>query len=271
MTVRAETIWVPRCAILALVVGIAAGLAPTHVLAETASIARLVRAYPAHLTQIRGDELVWRDGTRMSLAVPPGPRTREAILSRPALPDIFSDPYPAGRPGPPQGGADPGRARPVAFFDKMYGSCARGEVSARLRPVRWPGPAGPYLIKVTSVNGVADRLATVSAEVARLPHAIRGQLVPPAGGYNCRPVAGTERASPHGWGIAVDIGLGAADYWLWTKGARPGAPPPWRNRIAPEIVEIFERHGFIWGGRWSHFDTMHFEYRPELLGQSGAP
>jgi hypothetical protein len=33
-----------------------------------------------------------------------------------------------------------------------------------------------------------------------------------------------------------------------------------------EIVAIFERHGFIWGGRWSHFDTMHFEYRPELLG-----
>ena len=32
-----------------------------------------------------------------------------------------------------------------------------------------------------------------------------------------------------------------------------------------EIVEIFERHGFIWGGRWKHYDTMHFEFRPELL------
>jgi hypothetical protein len=21
----------------------------------------------------------------------------------------------------------------------------------------------------------------------------------------------------------------------------------------------------IWGGKWGHFDTMHFEYRPELL------
>jgi len=28
---------------------------------------------------------------------------------------------------------------------------------------------------------------------------------------------------------------------------------------------VFERHGFIWGGRWWHYDTMHFEYRPELL------
>jgi hypothetical protein len=32
-----------------------------------------------------------------------------------------------------------------------------------------------------------------------------------------------------------------------------------------EIVDAFERHGFIWGGRWYHYDTMHFEYRPELL------
>ncbi|WP_265937085.1 M15 family metallopeptidase [Aliarcobacter butzleri] len=28
---------------------------------------------------------------------------------------------------------------------------------------------------------------------------------------------------------------------------------------------MFEKYGFIWGGRWYHFDTMHFEYRPELL------
>ncbi|WP_233144810.1 M15 family metallopeptidase [Campylobacter pinnipediorum] len=23
----------------------------------------------------------------------------------------------------------------------------------------------------------------------------------------------------------------------------------------------------MWGGRWKHFDTMHFEYRPELFRQ----
>ena len=37
-----------------------------------------------------------------------------------------------------------------------------------------------------------------------------------------------------------------------------------------EIVEIFERHGFIWGGKWSYYDTMHFEYRPELLSGPAA-
>jgi len=35
--------------------------------------------------------------------------------------------------------------------------------------------------------------------------------------------------------------------------------------VSLEIVEIFERHGFIWGGKWYHYDTMHFEYRPEML------
>jgi hypothetical protein len=34
---------------------------------------------------------------------------------------------------------------------------------------------------------------------------------------------------------------------------------------------VFEQHGFIWGGRWAHYDTMHFEYRPELLGKQANP
>ncbi len=37
------------------------------------------------------------------------------------------------------------------------------------------------------------------------------------------------------------------------------------EQISERDIDIFERHGFIWGGRWYHFDTMRFEYRPELL------
>ena len=40
---------------------------------------------------------------------------------------------------------------------------------------------------------------------------------------------------------------------------------PYKNEIPWEIVRIFERHGFIWGGKWYHYDTMHFEYRPEII------
>ena len=35
--------------------------------------------------------------------------------------------------------------------------------------------------------------------------------------------------------------------------------------VETRIGEIFERHGFIWGGKWYHYDTMHFEYRPEFF------
>jgi hypothetical protein len=31
-----------------------------------------------------------------------------------------------------------------------------------------------------------------------------------------------------------------------------------------QVIAIFEAHGFIWGGKWHHFDSVHFEYRPEL-------
>ena len=83
-------------------------------------------------------------------------------------------------------------------------------------------------------------------------------LVPNSGTYNCRDVAGSTARSVHAWGAAIDINSAASDYWRWS-------PKGWHNRIPIEIVRVFERHGFIWGGRWYHYDTMHFEYRPELL------
>ena len=67
----------------------------------------------------------------------------------------------------------------------------------------------------------------------------------------------------HSWGAAIDLNTAFSDYWRWSQSG--GSVPIYHNRFPPEVVSIFERHGFIWGGRWSHFDTMHFEYRPELL------
>jgi len=71
-------------------------------------------------------------------------------------------------------------------------------------------------------------------------------------------VADTGEPSMHSWGAAIDTNTAYAAYWLWPRAAPAGALPA-------EIIEIFERHGFIWGGKWSHYDTMHFEYRPELV------
>src|ERR1700693_1248984 len=72
----------------------------------------------------------------------------------------------------------------------------------------------------------------------------------------------TRSPSPPGYGTPIDLNLAFSDYWYW----RPhDGPIVYRSRMAEEIVTIFETHGFIWGGKWYHFDTMHFEYRPELL------
>ena len=72
--------------------------------------------------------------------------------------------------------------------------------------------------------------------------------------------------SAHSYGIAFDIAVDKSDYWLWkSKNNNELAKVKYANRIPLKLVEIFQRHGFIWGGAWYHFDTMHFEFRPEIL------
>jgi D-alanyl-D-alanine carboxypeptidase len=69
----------------------------------------------------------------------------------------------------------------------------------------------------------------------------------------------------YGFGIAIDIAAAHSHYWLRAK---PGAGGhiTYKNEIPREIVRTFEAHGFIRGGKWYHYDTMHFEYQPELIG-----
>jgi len=154
-----------------------------------------------------------------------------------------------------------------AFFKKLYGDCRRGSTARHLRSVPW-FPKG-QMIKVTELNGVADELARVSSEIDNLPDEMKRAAYPIAGVYSCRPVADTGKVSMHSYAAAIDLNLAYADYWIWqSKGGKQKIR--YRNRMPREIVEIFERHGFIWGGRWYHFDTMHFEYRPELLTRAAT-
>lgn len=230
--------------------------------ATTAGPARLAEAYPDHVASVDDTHVILRDGTRLPISDGRSGKTPAQRIESADIDDMFADPYPLGRPsGPPARDADPGRARNEALFDKMYGDCRRGQVEPRLRNVAWMPRRGGGTLRVTTVNGVADRLEAVIRDLERLPPAMTRYLVPTAGTYVCRVIAGTNRRSMHSYAASIDINVAHSDYWLWAGGE--GAP--YRNRIPYEIVEIFERHGFIWGGKWSHFDTMHFEYRPELL------
>jgi hypothetical protein len=91
------------------------------------------------------------------------------------------------------------------------------------------------------------------------------------GGYNWREIRGTTRRSFHSWGLAVDLQprkLGSAvTFWEWERERnKDWMLVPLKRRWAPPapIIEVFEREGFVWGGKWDLYDTMHFEYRPEL-------
>jgi hypothetical protein len=261
---------IPFIGFLSLIAVLALGASPGLQVAaaelSTAARARLLAAYPAQLERIDGGELVWRDGTRMPLDDGKGDKSFEEWLAHPDIADMLALPYPAGAEAtPPAANVDPGRARNAAFFDKVYGDCRKGEVEKNLTPVAWLPKRTRQVLPFSKINGAAQALAAVSAELDALPAAFDVFLYPSAGTYNCRVIAGTTRVSAHGNGIAIDIALARSHYWR-NAGATGDGAVVYRNEIPMEIVRTFEKHGFIWGGRWYHYDTMHFEYRPELVG-----
>ena len=90
---------------------------------------------------------------------------------------------------------------------------------------------------------------------------------PPTFGWNWRAIANTNRRSNHSYGIAIDllpVNLrGRYTYWQWDASDTVSRDTYY---MPPEIViEAFQNYGFIWGGDWDLIDTMHFEYRPEIL------
>jgi hypothetical protein len=240
------------------------GAAPSSI---KENLDRLVAAYPDTVAGHDGTFVTLRNGTRFPVSDGRADKTFTELLEQPDIDDMFYARYPAiattgAAPKPPGRNDDPGRVRFAPLFAAMYGDCKKNEVARNLRAVAWLSKHNGGSVKVTTVNGVADALARVSAELDELPGDLVRFVVPTAGTYNCRNVAGSRAISMHAYGAAIDINTDHADYWRWEADR---SAPRWHNRVPVEIVRIFEKHGFIWGGAWYHYDTMHFEYRPELL------
>jgi hypothetical protein len=240
------------------------GAATAGELSETQR-ARLLAAYPDHLERIQDGVLIWRDGAHMALDDGKGEKKFRNWLNAPDIEDTLTKAYPLDEAPPPAKDFDPGRARNEAFFNKVYGDCRKGEVAKNLVQVIWLPKKRGQRLAFNKVNGAAAALEAVSLELDRLPRTYDTYLFPSGGTYNCRVIAGTNRLSAHSHAIAIDIALRHTDYWRNTRPGNDGAYA-YKNQIPIEIVRIFEKHGFIWGGKWHHYDTMHFEYRPELLG-----
>ena len=243
-----------------------AGSWPMHPLAAQVGISILLKAYPDELSAYRDNELVWKDGTTTPYQSNSEPaRSFEGFLDHADLADQLAQVYPLEPwTPPPLLNSDPGRARCLAFFKKMYGS-TQAEVERHLVSIRWMPALGSQTVRVTTVNGIDRKLIAVQEELSRLPTEMQKRyLVPSAGAFNWRPIAGTERLSMHSFGAAIDLNVDVSNYWKWSK-PDSGGHYLYHNNFPPEIVSIFEKHGFIWGGKWYHYDTMHFEYRPEII------
>lgn len=183
-------------------------------------------------------------------------KTPDETLEHPDVKDAFLPRYRTGPIRPVTSpDDDPGRTRLDAVFRFAY-------PPRELVRIDFLGH------KVLVHKKAAAAFSRVAARLAKLIAAdpsLEPFVARLGGTFNARNIAGTDRPSAHSYGIAIDLNDALSDYWRWSKG---GA---WRNRMPQAIVDAFEAEGFIWGGRWYHFDTMHFEWRPELLDGSCYP
>lgn len=222
-----------------------------------AGVQALLDAYPDFVTGFEDGNLMLSDGS--AIVYDDGrEKSFEEMLDNSSPKDMFYVAYTLPD-NAPEYLADAGRSRNEELFKKMYGRTS-AEVASHLVPVDWFGTK----VRFTSVNGASEQLKKVAAELAGYPELRR--YLKSSGTFYWRNVRGANRLSAHSYGIAFDIGVDSSDYWQWRNPrANETSEIKYSNRIPRQIAEIFQKYGFIWGGAWYHFDTMHFEYRPEIL------
>lgn len=225
---------------------------------------RLVSSYSDVVSGYDNEFLTLKNGMKFRISDGRTDKTFQDLLENPDIDDMFYAPYPTGAiPKQPEKNIDPGRVRFEPLFVAMYGDCNKNEVVKNLRTIKWLPKRGGGSVTITMINSVDKALEAVSRDLDELKDDFIKYLKPTSGTYSCRKIAGSSAKSMHAYGAALDINTKYSNYWRWA--ASNGGEPKWKNQIPIQIVRVFEKHGFIWGGYWYHFDTMHFEYRPELL------
>lgn len=213
----------------------------------------------AYNIKLIDNKAVFKNGTKIDINTGQNPKIEEKIsngcnLNASIVAMLPSKKYPALKPlNSPL--SDDGRCRNYELLGEIYGKNEK-EVKENLVDVDFLG----HIVKFNSKNNAAKALSKVSKDlkvlITKNPDMIK-YLKNIGGTFKWRVIAGTNILSAHSYAIAIDINVAQSSYWQWQK--------EYSNLIPEQIVHIFEKHGFIWGGRWNHFDTMHFEYRPEFF------
>lgn len=222
----------------------------------------LLKAYPDQIKGYESNSMIMLDGTKI-LYKEGETKSHNELMNSSDLGDMFLYPYTKGVVTDIAKNCDPGRIRNEELLMKMYGSTST-EVQKNLVTIVWCPNLINQKLRVTKVNGVDKQLTKISDELDK--HSELKDYLLSAGTFNWRKIRGTDRMSSHSFGTAIDLNVKYSNYWQWDcRCTSEDADLVYKNRIPQQIVDIFEKHGFIWGGKWYHYDTMHFEYRPELL------
>jgi hypothetical protein len=167
--------------------------------------------------------------------------------------------------------------RSTYFFDAVWNVRTRAEAWEQVKTIRFLGK------ETLAHHAILEELAMVEQKINRLAKTDRAvrdwlQSIATISAWNWRNIADIQSRSNHAYGIAVDILpensalRGLETYWLWAAQKKiDWWAVPYKSRYQPPdpVIKAFESYGFIWGGKWAFYDTMHFEYRPELLLLSG--
>ena len=188
-------------------------------------------------------------------------KTDEQKLNEADLQDMMEQLYPLNDISRlMQQSFDPGRLRVYDLLNEVYGA-TRSDIENNLTNVIIDN--NRYVFNRN--NSAAAALEHVFAEIKALITVnpdVYGFIYPVNGTYNNRFIAETTRLSPHAFAIAIDLNVHPFDYWI--RATRSEGQMR-LDEYPVELVRLFEGHGFIWGGKWHHFDLMHYEYRPELI------
>lgn len=225
-----------------------------------------VQGYPGLVSSADESALLLTDGTRLPYRTPSSKTSWNDKIDHGDLATQLEQRYDAGGSQiPPAYLHSPGRLRYQPFFQALYGKDKKA-IEKNLVTITWPTLKGSVKLPVTKIGGVDKKLYAIGQEISALP---KNERIWAEGAttYAYRVIKDTDRLSMHSFGIAIDLAPSTTQYWK-DEASSETARIGYRNTMPLSIVRIFEKHGFIWGGRWYHYDTMHFEYRPELLAPS---
>lgn len=225
-----------------------------------------VEGYGGLVTSADETSLILQNGTTLPYRTDTLKTSWEDKINHADLATQLVQRYDAGgSETPPPYLFDPGRLRYQPFFQALYGKDKKA-IEKNLVTITWPTLKGSVKLPVNRVGGVDKKLYAIGQEISKLPKSDR-IWAEGATTYAYRVIKDTDRLSMHSFGIAIDLAPSTTQYWK-DEAASETARIGYKNTMPLSIVRIFEKHGFIWGGRWYHYDTMHFEYRPELLAPS---